>query len=109
MSVKVNIVIEQNSNFSLDYSLNDPFGNPLDLTGYTFVGKIKRHYLSANSIPLQITISNNIMTISLTANQTSSDVLDAGRAVYDIQGISSSNVSSRLIEGLATISPGVSP
>lgn len=111
MAVSVsNLVIDQNSDFSTTILLQDAFGSPLDLTGYTAVGKIKKYYGSNNFVNLNVTINvpltSGIITISL--NKATTKKMEIGRYVYDVKITNSNNISKKVLEGIATVNGGVS-
>lgn len=103
MAFKVNLVIDQGTTFSANVDLQDANGNPLVVSSYSARGQIRKHYQSANSTAFSIALTEGLMTLSLSANQTSS--LASGKHVYDIEFVDSSNNVTRAIEGLATVMP----
>lgn len=107
MGTKVNLVIDQDTDFSHTFTYNDGNNNPIDVTGYTAQSSLKAAY-TANSIAasFNVTLSNGFITISLP--RTVSANMAFGRYVYDVHVISSANIASRPYEGIATITPEVS-
>lgn len=107
MATKANIIIDQGTTFSTVINLTDDNGDPIDLTGYTGDAEMRKHFTSSNSQSFSVTLGGNSGTISLglTASQTAN--LTAGRYVYDVEITSSSNVISRIVEGIVTITPEV--
>ena len=107
MATKANLVIDQGSTFSSDLSLTDENGDPLALAGYTANSQIRKWYSSTNAaatFTASINNSSAVITLTLTANQTSN--LVAGRYVYDVE-ISSGSEVSRIVEGIVTVTPQV--
>ena len=109
MATKANLIIDQGSTFSTDLNLTDENGDGLILTGYTANSQMRKWYTSSNVSAIFTTSINTtsaVITLSLTANQTSS--LDSGRYVYDCQ-ITDPNgpVISRIVEGIVTVTPRV--
>jgi len=107
MATKANLVIDQGSTFSTDLSLKDENGDDLVLTGYTANSQIRKWYTSLNAtatFTASINSSSSLVTLSLTANQTSS--ITAGRYVYDVE-ISDGSSVSRIVEGIVTVTPQV--
>lgn len=106
MAQKVNLVIDQGTSFSTSFTVNDDSGDPVDFTGYTANSQMRKHYTSSNSTSFTVTAnSSGIVTLSLTANVTSN--LTAGRYVYDVEVVSNTSVTSRIVEGIATVTPQV--
>lgn len=105
MATKANLVIDQGTTYSTSINLTNEEDQVLDLTGYTGAAQIRKHYTSTNSVSFGVSLnaSEGIITLSLTANQTSTMV--AGRYVYDVEITDSSNVVSRVLEGIVTVTP----
>ena len=107
MATKANLVIDQGSTFSSDLSLTDENGDPLNLQNYTANSQIRKWYSSSNAaatFTTAINVATGIITLSLTANQTSN--LISGRYVYDVE-ISAGSEVSRIVEGIVTVTPQV--
>ena len=107
MATKANITIDQGTTFSTVISLADEEEVAVNLTGYTANSQIRKHYSSSNSQSFSITLggTSGTITLSLTSTQTSN--LTPGRYVYDVELTSSSNVVSRIVEGIVTVTPEV--
>jgi hypothetical protein len=108
MGTKANLVIDQGATFSTTITVTDADGVARDLTGYTGDAQIRRHYTSSNSVSFAVSISENTgeITLSLTPEQSGS--LEGGtRYVYDLEVTDSSNVVSRILEGIVTVTPSV--
>jgi len=105
MSRKTNFFIDQGSTFSYTFNIVDSNGDNIDTTGYTANAMLRRHYTSTNSVAFTINISNNgVLTLSLTANQTSN--LVSNTYVYDCELTTDGNVS-RFAEGIIVVNPQV--
>lgn len=109
MAVKANIVIDQGADFSSTITVTDSAGDAVDLTGYTGSGQIRKHYTSNTATDFTVSFSSprtsGGITLSLSRTVTSS--MEAGRYVYDVEITSSANTRSRLVEGIATVTPEV--
>lgn len=107
MATKANLVIDQGSTFSTDLNLTDENGDPLQLLGYTANSQVRKWYTSTNAaatFTTEIDSNTGVVTLSLTANQTSN--LVAGRYVYDVE-LNDGSVISRIVEGIITVTPQV--
>jgi hypothetical protein len=107
MATKANLVIDQGSTFSTELSLTDENGDILGLTGYTANSQIRKWYSSSSpaaTFATTINVFSGVITLSLTANQTST--LVAGRYVYDVE-IENGSEISRIVEGIITVTPQV--
>lgn len=105
MASKANLVIDQGSTFSATINLDDSNGDDLVVTGYTSRSQMRKHYSSSNSVTISTSLSNGLLTLSLTATETAA--ITAGRYVYDVELIDSSNNVTRIIEGIITVTPEV--
>jgi len=107
MATKANIVIDQGSTYTTDLNLTDGNSDTLNLTGYSANSQIRKHFTSSNSVSFSTSINAiaGVITLSLTANQTSN--LISGRYVYDIELTDASNSVSRIVEGIVTVTPQV--
>jgi hypothetical protein len=107
MATKANLVIDQGSTYSTDLSLTDENGDPLNLNGYSANSQIRKWYSSTNAaatFATTINTTSGVITLGLTANQTSN--LVAGRYVYDVE-ITDGGEVSRIVEGIVTVTPQV--
>jgi hypothetical protein len=107
MATKANLVIDQGTTFSTDLTLTDENGDALNLNGYSANSQVRKWYSSSNAAAVfstSINVVSSIVTISLTANQTSN--LVAGRYVYDVE-LNDGSTTSRIVEGIITVTPQV--
>lgn len=107
MATKANLVVDQGATYSTSITITDDNDNIYDLTGYTGAAQMRKHYTSSNATSFSVSLEaqTGIVTLSLTAGQTAN--LTAGRYVYDVEITSSSNVVSRILEGIVTVTPNV--
>jgi hypothetical protein len=105
-ATKYNLVIEQGCDFSYTVPLLDASQNKLDVTPYTANAAMKKFYTSSLLFPFGIQLVNGALTITMSAVQTANIAM--GRYVYDaILYNSTANTTTRLVEGIATVTPGV--
>jgi hypothetical protein len=108
MATFKNLLVEQGATFSQVVSIADAYGNPLDLTEYEYRGQIRKSYASRTFTAFTVTSedpTSGDIEIGLTATQT--DTLREGRYVYDIEIEDASGVVLRALEGIVTVTPGV--
>jgi hypothetical protein len=105
MASKANLIVDQGSTFSATINLDDSNGDDLVVTGYTSRSQMRKHYTSSNSVTITTALEDGLLTLSLTDSQTANIV--AGRYVYDVELIDSSNNVTRIIEGIITVTPEV--
>lgn len=102
---KINLVLNQGTTFTQVVSLTDSADAAVNTDVYTARGQIRKHYLSNTSVSFTTQLANGDLTLSLTPTQTANIV--AGRYVYDVELVDSSNNVTRLFEGIITVTPEV--
>jgi hypothetical protein len=109
MAAKANIVIDQGADFSTTITVTDDAGDVVDLTGYTSSGQIRKHYTSNTSFDFTMAfgVPRSTGQLTLSMGRAVTSTIEAGRYVYDVEITSSANTRSRLVEGIATITPEV--
>lgn len=105
MAQKANITIDQGADFSTSIDVTDDNGDPTDLSDYTGAAQMRKHYTSSNSYAFTVAVANGSVTLSMNSTTTSS--ITAGRYVYDCELTNGSNVVTRLVEGIVTVTPQV--
>jgi len=108
-AITINIVIEQGSDFAATFTIKNADNSYLNLLGFTAESKMKKsYYTSSNSVPLNITFVDRAKgIIKLSLSSTVTTTLKPKRYVYDIVLTSPSGIKTRVIEGIATVTPGV--
>ena len=108
MAAKANIVVDQGTDFTSTITVEDEDG-VTDLTGYSAVGHIRKHYSSETAVAFTCTFgaprTNGKLTLSLDRITTGN--MEAGRYVYDVELTSAANTVTRLVEGIVTVTPEV--
>ena len=107
MAIKGNIVIDQGADFSTSINVTDDDGDAVNLADYTGAAQMRKHYTSstAYNFTVDITSASGVVTLSMTANTTAN--IAAGRYVYDCELTDTSNIVTRLVEGIVTVTPQV--
>jgi hypothetical protein len=110
MATYAELIVDQGSSFNTILTLTDDVSNlPINVGGYTINANIKKSYYSTNNTAVFTATINDAATgnvqISLSAASTTS--IKAGRYVYDVK-ISLAGVTTRIIEGILTVTPRVS-
>lgn len=107
MAIKANIVIDQGSTWQTSINVTDDNEVAINLTGYTAAAQMRKHYTSTNAYSFTTSISPSlgIVTLSMSANTSAS--IPAGRYVYDCELTDTTGKITRLVEGIVTITPGV--
>ena len=107
MGTKVNIVIDQGTDFATTVSLTDSDGVQLNLTGMSAASQIRKTFSSSNSTAFTTALANNNGPLTLSLTNSITSALAAGRYVYDVELTDSAAVKSRILEGMVTVTPEV--
>ena len=103
-----NLFIDQGSDYVNVVTVESANGAPLDLTGYTARSQIRKSYTSSIAYNFTASIPNpQLGEISLSLTAAASEAIPAGRYLYDVEITSDQNVKTRVVEGIATITPQI--
>lgn len=108
-AIVINLVIEQGTDFEATFAISDETGSPLNLTNFNIISTLKKSFYSKTSKSFTATKVNaaaGIIKLSMPSSITST--LKGGRYVYDIVIVSNTEVRKRVIEGIVTVTEGVS-
>lgn len=105
-----NIVINAGADFTQTFNFETTANTPLDLSGYTAYAALKKSPASLNkSANFIITFTNRPfgrLTISLGSSITST--IRPGRYSYDVLLVDSGSIKTRVVEGSAIVTAGIS-
>jgi|TARA_A200000159_G_C7186169_1_gene281747 hypothetical protein len=108
MAIYSNLTVDQGSTFLAYVDITDSEGNPLDLTGYSVVGQIRKTYSSLTAVDFTASINSAVNgTISLGLTDTTTNGMKAGRYVYDVEISTAAGSKTRVLEGQVEVTPGV--
>lgn len=110
MAAYVELYIDQGTTFNNIINITDDVTNAaVNVSGYTVTSQMRRSYYSANAtanIVCTITdAGNGEITMSMTSSNTAS--IKPGRYLFDVKTTDASNVVSRILEGIITVTPQV--
>ena len=110
MAAYTELYMDQGATFNNTLNLTDDVTNAtINVSGYTVRSQMRRSYYSANaSANISCTItdaSNGEITMSLTDGQTAN--IKAGRYLFDVETVDTGGVVTRILEGIITVTPGV--
>ena len=107
MAFKANIIIDQGTDFSTSIDVIDDNGDIVDLAGYTGAAQLRKHYTSSTATDFTVAITAGSGTVALSMNAATTNAISAGRYVYDCELTDGSGIVSRIVEGIVTVTPGV--
>lgn len=107
MAIKANLVVDQGSTFSAVIDLVDANGLVFNLTGYSVAAQMRKNYTSSTAVTFTTSHDGvgGQITLSLPANTTST--IEPGRYLYDVEISTSGGVITRVVEGIVTVTPGM--
>jgi Ethanolamine utilization protein EutJ (predicted chaperonin) len=107
MAIKANLVIDQGTSFSAVIDVTDTGNAVYNLTGYTVAAQMRKNYSSSTAVTFSSShnSSGGQITLLLTAANTIS--LEPGRYLYDVEITSAGGTVTRVVEGVATVTPGM--
>lgn len=101
----VNIVIEKGTDYQEVFTVNNPDGSPLDLTGHIGVSKIKKHPESISSTSFNVGIVSAAGQVVVSLANTITSSLSPGRYYYDVIVISSIGKKTKVVDGMVIVNP----
>ena len=103
----VNITIPQGTDFSEIFTSTESDGSASNLTGYTGAAKLKKHPGATSSTTFSVSITAGTGEVEISLTDTQTVALDPGRHYYDVVLTSPSDTKSRMVEGMAFVTAGI--
>jgi len=109
MAAYTELFIDQGTNFESSIDLVGDDGASINIANYIFTGQIRKSYYSKNpTANITFTIMNAAGgNVKMTMSAGTTANISAGRYLYDVKMVDSSNTTNRLVEGIVTINPQV--
>ena len=104
----VNIVIPQGTTFSELFTSTESDGSATNLAGYTGVSKIRKYPGASDSTSFSVSITGSTGEVTISMASSITQTLKPGRYYYDVYLTSASDVVSRMVEGQAMVTAGIS-
>lgn len=103
------LTVDQGANFESTIDLVNDDGSAINVAGYVFSGSIRKSYYSANATAnLTITVVNSATgNINITLDAATTSNIKAGRYLYDVKMVDTFNITTRIVEGIITVTPQV--
>lgn len=102
-----NISIPQGADFSETFVSTESDGSSTNLVGYSGVAKLKKHPGATTSTSFNVTITAAIGEVAIAMTSGTTVGLTPGRHFYDVKLTSPSGAVSRLVEGMALVTAGI--
>ena len=107
MAIKANLILDQGSDFSAVIDLTDGNDAIFNLTGYTVTSQMRKNYASASAIDFAGGHNGTGGQITLTLPSSETSDIEPGRYMYDVEITSSGGNKTRVVEGIVTVTPGI--
>ena len=108
MAAYVELYMDQGATFSNFINITDDLTNvPVNVSGYTVTSQMRRSYYSANATAnIVCTITNAaIGEITLSLSSSNTAIIKPGKYLFDVKTTDASNIVSRILEGIVTVTP----
>ena len=102
-----NITIPQGADFSETFVSKESDGSTSSLTGFTGTARIKKHPTATTSTSFSVSIISSTGEVSIAMTSGVTAGLDPGRHVYDVRLESPSGAVTRMVEGMAFVTAGI--
>ena len=103
----VNLTVEQGTDFTTTFTIKNPDGTVLPLTGYTATAKIGKHPSASSTTDFSVSITAASGKVTLTLTNSVTADLEPGRYYYDVVIESSGGSITRVIEGMVLVTAGL--
>lgn len=103
-----NLFVDAGSTYSNIITITAANGQPLNLTGYSVASQMRKSYQSSVFYAFNCAVydaSAGKIRLQLTDEQ--STLIPSGRWIYDVEVTSSSGVTTRVVEGIVTVTPQI--
>jgi len=107
MAIKSNLIIDQGSDYTVTVSLTDASGNTMVLTDYTGRAQMRKSPTASSYKEFTVSIDEDAGDVTLSMTSAYTADITAGRYMYDVEIVSSANVVTRVLQGIATVSPEI--
>lgn len=107
MATRADLFIDQGTDFTTVLTLTDENGTALDLSNANSSAQIRKNYTSLTYTAFDTSINSTSGEITLTLAADVTAGLEAGRYVYDVELVDGANSTTRIVEGVVTITPQV--
>lgn len=104
----VNIVIEKGTDFSESFAIKNYDGTIVSLSGCSAVSKLKKYPESETSYSFSTSINESVGEVLISMGNTTTNSLDPGRYYYDIVITNPDTTKTRVVEGMALLTPSAS-
>lgn len=102
------IMVEQYADFSTVIYIEDKQGDYINISGYSVISQMRQSPYSKTFFNFDTETTANVGEIILSMTAANTSNIFPGRYSYDIKIMSPANNVSRVVEGIVTVTPGIS-
>lgn len=109
MAITAYLDIDQGSDFSVEFELENDDETSVNLTGFSVYSQFRKSYSSQTSYSFISEIVSPVTAgkIRLRLSGSASSQIKPGRYLYDVEIVSPTNAKTRVVEGILTINPEI--
>jgi hypothetical protein len=107
MAIKANLLVDQGTSFTAAIDLTDAAGAVFNLTGYTVAAQMRKNYTSSAATTFTASHTGVLGKINLVLSANTTGTIEPGRYLYDVEITSSGGTITRVVEGIVTVTPGM--
>jgi hypothetical protein len=104
----VNIEIEQGADFTSTFTITNGDGSIFNMSNASAVAKVKKHPTAGTAYTFSTSIESSTGKITVQMTDEITATMEAGRYLYDILLTSAGGTKTRVIQGMALVTAGIS-
>ena len=106
MAKKLNLVIDQGSDFVSSFAITGPDDASVDLSTYTGQSQFRKHATSMLFHSINVDLqANGVVELTMSSSETAE--VEPGRYLYDVEITDALNNVTRILEGTVTVTPNI--
>lgn len=107
MTLKANLVLDQNSDFSITIFIQNDDETAYDLTNTTVKASLRKSHYSSKGFDFSCSHDSAGGNITMFMSKELTATIEPGLYMYDVIIISDSDAVNRIVEGIVTVTPGI--
>ena len=104
----VNIEIEQGADFTSTFTITNNDGSIFNMSNSSAIAKVKKHPTAGTAYTFSTSIESSTGKITIQMTDEITATMEAGRYLYDILLSSAAGDKTRVIQGMALVTAGIS-
>ncbi len=104
----VNIEIEQGADFTSTFTITNSDGSVFNMSSASAVAKAKKHPTAGTAYTFSTSIESSTGKITISMTDETTATMESGRYLYDILLTAAGCDKTRVIQGMALVTAGIS-